>query len=524
VKLLRRDLDAINLERLRPFVRESEWFYMPAGVEHYKLLAYLSTFFQGKTIFDIGSHLGESAHALAYNTSNKIESFDIQDRISPSRRMCPNINFHIANLFEPATREKWKAQLLASPLIFIDVEPHDGRPEYDMIRWLQANKYAGIIVLDDIWHFSSMRSNLWYRIEGKYRTDVTTFGHWSGSGIVSFNEKVECEGVNVPTNWTLVTGYFDLTKMSDATGPIKARSAQHYIEQHAGATLALDHNLVVFCEPANRDRILAMRPKHLHDRTHIVTMSFEDFPLTKYRDQIIKNRGGACPSDDRNTASYYLLCMSRYAMLKRTMQDNPFKSTHFAWINICIERMGHKNLMHLDEALACQREKFSTCYIDYVPERMVNDLPSFFDGKACLGRCTMCSGFFTGSAKYMKAACDKIEEQFLFCLKAGYGHADEQIFNRVFFKNPELFDWYCGDYQEMITNYAYVYERPERPVAHLLQHSYDDKNWMICRRAADIILESYLAGKCKLSEPDLAFTRKARAEAHQALLAAGKKV
>ena len=196
-------------------------------------------------------------------------------------------------------------------------------------------------------------------------------------------------------------------------------------------------------------------------------MSFEDMPLTRYRDRIIRNRGGALawPSDPRDTASYYLFCMARYAMVKSTIGFNPFGSTHFTWIDLGIERMGFRNLIHLDEALGAYRDKFSTCFIDYVPRNLVANLPAYFGGTACFGRCSMASGFFTGRAYYMKRFCGEIEkEEFLTCLEAGYGHADEQLYPRIFFRFPEIFDWYVGDYTEVITNYARVHEKPESPI------------------------------------------------------------
>lgn len=60
-------------------------------------------------------------------------------------------------------------------------------------------------------------------------------------------------------------------------------------------------------------------------------------------------------------------------MLKQIIAENPFQSTHFAWLNVCIERMGWKNLPALDRVWAAQRDKFSTCYIDYIPKSLVDN-------------------------------------------------------------------------------------------------------------------------------------------------------
>jgi hypothetical protein len=517
VKITRAGLRSIDLEKMRPFVGASEWFYAESGVEHHKLLAYLASTFRDRDIFDVGTHLGDSAHALSYETSNRVHSFDIVDKVAGHRRQRSNITYHRDDLFHPTTREVWKTQLLNSAIVFIDVDPHDGGREYELVSWLQTNDYRGLIVLDDIWHFKAMRDHLWYRIEDRHKLDVTHVGHWSGTGIVSFADPISCEDsfrAADTSNWTLVTGYFDLTRQPDASPAIRSRPSAYYLEDHGQSTLSLEQNLVVFCEPESEAKVWALRPTWLHSRTKVVTQSFDDFPLARHRDRIIANRGGGpCPSDSRNTASYYLFCMARCAMLKKAIADNPFASTHFAWINICIERMGPSNVRHLTEALCQQRSKFSTCYIDYRDEATTRDLSLNF-GTACVGRCTMCSGFYTGDAAYMGQVCDRVEQKFVECLERGYGHADEQLFNLVYFDAPDLFDWYVGDYQEMITNYAQVYERPERPLHQVIRNSRSARDWAVCSRACAILWDSIQNGACTLSDADAVTLAKVRSVAN----------
>lgn len=516
MKLSRAGLAAVDLEKLRPFVGDSEWFYAAPGVEHHQLLAYLSTMFDDRTIFDIGTHLGDSAHALSYNETNRVLSFDVEDRVPAHRRKRQSIGYYQFDLLDLPTRMTWKQALLDSALIFLDIDPHEGSREHELVSWLRHNDYRGVIVLDDIWHFKAMRDRLWYQLEDRHKLDVTHVGHWSGTGLVSFRDEISCEGAYRAadtSNWTLVTGYFDLTKQPDASPEIKARSAPYYLDEHGTSTLALEQNLVVFCEPESESKIWELRPERLHARTRVIAQSFNDFPLARCRDQIIVNRGGgACPSDSRNTASYYLLCMARYAMLKRVIAENAFASTHFAWVNICIERMGPTNLGHLQEALGQQRDKFSTCYIDYVDKKTTQHYADNF-GPHCQGRCSMCSGFFTGDAAHMKIVCDLIELKFMDCLRCGYGHADEQLINLVYFDAPDLFDWYLGDYQEMITNYTRVYRRPERPLRQLIARSYAGNDWGVCARACDILWRSHQEGACHLADDDLLALLKMRAVA-----------
>jgi len=482
-------LSSITLETYRSIdgLDTNEFFNGP-GNQHYKLLAYLSTLFKGKELFDIGTHMGNSAVALSYNPANTVHSFDIQNgqlnKTSQGPTSIANIQFHLCDLMHAATRTPWAERLLASPLIFLDIDSHEGSMEYAFYQWLLDNQYQGLLILDDIWYFKGMRDNLWHKIPGCYKHDLTQVGHWSGSAVVSFTkEQVVSWKPVLPQDksWTLVTAYYDLTKMEDASVEINKRPADHYLST-AAATLATDQNMVVYCEPDTLDKLKALRPDWLAAKTRYIVKSFEEFPMTQFRATILENRRThPYHFDNRNTASYYLFCMARYAMLKEVIDANTFGSTHFAWINVCIERMGYKNLVYLEEALQQFRDKFSTCYIDYLSPQLIANLPDYF----LWGRCSMCSGFFTGNAEYMYKVCDLIEKKFKQFLALGYGHADEQLFSPVYFENKDLFDVYLGDYQQMITNYTLVRDECWRPIRQVLQNAYNQRDFetalLICR-------------------------------------------
>lgn len=465
-------------------------YFEPAGRQHYRLLERLSSEHSGKTLIDIGTHKGMSAYALASNPDVRVLSFDIVAKAGLPVR--PNIEYHTDDLMTPEGRALWETTLLAAPVIFLDIDPHEGTREYHFYEWLRTKGYTGTLVCDDIWYFKEMRDNFWSKIPEEVKTDWTHEGHWSGTGAIQFNTSRETKD----SGWTVVTGYFDLTKMADASPSIRARPATHYL-QHARATMATPQNLVVFCEPDTLDTLRALRPDHLQSKTKYIPMSFEDFPLTQYRDRILENRKTRPSPDDRNTASYYLLCMARYAMLKRAIEENPFGSTHFAWLNICIERMGFQNLIQLPRVFELNRDKFSTCYIDY--QRKEN----YLEDVMRWGRCSMCSGFFTGNTHYMKAFCDRIESKFLECLEKGYGHADEQLFSLVYFDDPSIFEVYYGDYTEMITNYEWIRERASEPLRLLIKHSYDAGDYTTCLPGCLALWRSWKRGFAKLSELDV---------------------
>lgn len=156
------------------------------GQEHYKLLAYLASLYNNVDIFDIGTYYGYSALALASgNASNNVLSFDLEVKGSPP--VVPNIMYYFDNLMEESGQKLWKKRLLASPLIMLDIDPHEGTREYEFYLWLRDNNYQGIVVCDDIVHFKEMRDNFWDKVAPEHKMDVTKFGHWSGTGLIFFN-------------------------------------------------------------------------------------------------------------------------------------------------------------------------------------------------------------------------------------------------------------------------------------------------------------------------------------------------
>lgn len=492
----------------------NEEYKSSAGKEHYKLLAYLSNQINEGIIFDIGTHVGFSALALSNNKNNTVYTFDLHDKISEEQKQLlwhnNNVKFSTDNLFNETDRNKWKETILNSSIIFLDIDPHEGSDEYNFYLWLKENQYRGLLILDDIYYFKSMRDNCWHKIPTDEKYDLTRFGHWSGTGFVVFNnQKIEIidkvpERIpktkisdghlgHLRNNWTIVTAYFNLTKTPDASQQIKDRNITYYMN-HANMTMALDQNLVVFCDRQSEEYLKNLRPEYLKHKTQYIIVDFMDLNIVKENYQRIvdiRYKTGY-NADPRNTPSYYLLCMARYELLLKTMQENPFNSTHFAWCNICIERMSWKNEIYFPKIWQEYRDKFSTCYIDYQPKSLVIDnVAEYYRW----GRCGMCSGFFTGNKYYMTQFCNYIIEAFHDMLNLNVGHADEQLYSIVFFRHPEIFEFYYGDYQEMIVNYGWIYERATQPAINIIRNLHNSgENDLLLKNVTNRWLQSYKFG------------------------------
>jgi hypothetical protein len=144
------------------------------GQEHYRLLCLISTWFDNTHIYELGTYKGGSALCLAYNKSNYVISYDIENLIEVERQK--NIEFRFGDY-------RHDRQLLLSPLLFIDTV-HDGVWEKDIYDYLTISNYKGITIWDDIKLNDEMK-NFWNSVT-KEKYDISQFGHWSGTGVIIF--------------------------------------------------------------------------------------------------------------------------------------------------------------------------------------------------------------------------------------------------------------------------------------------------------------------------------------------------
>lgn len=154
---------------------DPSYYHLPSGREHYRILMYISSLFDGKILFDVGTNRCMSAIALSFNKNNSVKSYDILQLLKNNPSI-DNVKYNIGNCMEDA-------DILKTPFIFLDVD-HDGKFENQFYEYLVENEWKGLLMLDDIYLNTPMKS-FWERIvERKF--DISDKGHWSGTGLVIF--------------------------------------------------------------------------------------------------------------------------------------------------------------------------------------------------------------------------------------------------------------------------------------------------------------------------------------------------
>lgn len=184
------DKDTIDEIELTSLIKYTDWnkntvyFNLEAGKEHYKLIAYLSKFTENR-IIDIGTYFGFSALAASFY-NKQVTTYDVCDWIPDDESKLTaknndNITFKLMDCCNDME------EIVKSDIVILDIDPHSGEQELVIMKALKDVGFQGIVYLDDI-HLNEQMNSFWDGIKEK-KIDVTSVGHFSGSGIVFYGDK-----------------------------------------------------------------------------------------------------------------------------------------------------------------------------------------------------------------------------------------------------------------------------------------------------------------------------------------------
>lgn len=159
--------------------------YLEEKKNHHYLLSFLVSQLPSDSIVaDLGTLYGASALSLSMNPNVHVVSYDIERHFPLDKPSCYDLeNVH----FTQADCLTCIDSFIDAKIILLDLDPHDGVQETKMIATLLEKHYEGIVVCDDI-NLNEQMKAFWSTVQLK-KIDVTEYGHWSGTGIIIFDEK-----------------------------------------------------------------------------------------------------------------------------------------------------------------------------------------------------------------------------------------------------------------------------------------------------------------------------------------------
>ncbi len=161
--------------------------------EHYKLLAAIVKKLKPAVVVELGTHLGYSALCLKKFMPPEavVYTFDIvqwkafEHTILTERDFDKGLVQFTDDLTIPGNIQKHLSLLEEADIIFMDALK-DGNQEYQFLENLARVNFKKkcYFIFDDIRLWNML--GIWYNIK-KPKLDLTSFGHWSGTGIVEWN-------------------------------------------------------------------------------------------------------------------------------------------------------------------------------------------------------------------------------------------------------------------------------------------------------------------------------------------------
>jgi predicted O-methyltransferase YrrM len=187
--------DGIPFDDLLKRKNMQEWITIWPG-EHYLLLAALMRQLKPRRVIEIGTDTGMSSLVMHkfLPAGGKLTTFDIRPWKTVEEAVFEEADFadgtleqRLVDLSAPAEFDKHRAMLEETEFFFID-GPKDNVFEYKLLELFSQLRFKQppILLYDDTKLPSMLK--FWHELKAP-KLDLTSFGHWSGTGLVEWRGK-----------------------------------------------------------------------------------------------------------------------------------------------------------------------------------------------------------------------------------------------------------------------------------------------------------------------------------------------
>jgi len=249
---------------------------------------------------------------------------------------------------------------------------------------------------------------------------------------------------------TLVTCFFDISRSEKGDG----RTIEEYMEWMK-QTVLLNCNLYIVTEEKFKDFFMQHRPKEYNTAIHII--EFGDLHYCKYINRMreimeseeYKNKIQDPERIECRMPEYNVIQYSKFHCLQMAIEKNPFKSTHFGWMDAGISRFFYGT----DISVPYPGKKFER-FLQKTKDQLIiqkrGDLDRFPIDDTFVWRSVnlLSGGMFLGSIPTIQRIAKQIEEIFVYHMLRNNNVNNEQLALAILWKHsPSQFfttDTYPG--------------------------------------------------------------------------------
>lgn len=252
---------------------------------------------------------------------------------------------------------------------------------------------------------------------------------------------------------TLVTANYCLTKYHN-----KCRDFETTIN-HMKSLLEVPCYMVIFTDSYSFPKINEIRSNfNLNHLTKYIVREFEELEMYKYIETVKENREKYYPTkDERTCAESHLLCCSKFDFVLETIQENPFQTSKFAWIDTYVGTNFSRICTHyknntLLKILNNITDKFHIQVLNVCDKKYIQmeNLREYYEHY----RWVACGGFFTTGKEIGLKILNELKQIFIKHTNAGYGHGEEMFYLEILDKYyDDSIHISYGDYQFILDNF-----------------------------------------------------------------------
>lgn len=253
-------------------------------------------------------------------------------------------------------------------------------------------------------------------------------------------------------NITLVTGYYNLSKYE------KRYTTNELYLKWGEFILKLDLNIVFFVEKDTYMYIWVKRKEYnLLNKTLIIIREMCELQYyDKYKlfnEYLLKKKMSNAVTN-RDSVYYYLLTWNKFFMVNDVIQINPFKTTHFGWIDFGAHHILNQESIY--NSVSYVSNLFNECQdkikILSVHTMFKNEFTDINDYTST-NKYKLAAGLWTGNRNNILSLTMLFRQELDNLLYNKTVVNEETILSIVYIKNQELFNLYYGYYNKIFENY-----------------------------------------------------------------------
>jgi len=225
-------------------------------------------------------------------------------------------------------------------------------------------------------------------------------------------------------------------------------SVERYLNIAKEFILKLEYNLILFTDSPD---IIEFVSNERKDNIRIYNLPFEETYFYRHLDRLHELQGKFTIFNgnvEHETPMYIILNNNKFDFVERAIELNPFKSSHFVWMDFGINHVA-KNTERIHDWMPCIPDKIKQLCINPYIER-VEDKKMFQNIFH-----HMAGGLFSGSKENLLKYSELFKKKTEQIYSEEWYQVDEAVMTIVARENPDLFDLFYGDYQGIISNYLY---------------------------------------------------------------------